>query len=75
MNHGLNDAKKDIERWGRHAGIGDPPRPWIGVAPASEREREKRHDERHGQNQGRADNCEGRRRCGLRADDGMKGPE
>ena len=31
MNQGLNDAKRDIERWGRHAGIGEPPRPWIGV--------------------------------------------
>ena len=41
MYQGLNDAKKDIERRGRHAGIGEPPCPWIGVGPASEREREK----------------------------------
>ncbi|MDI4237534.1 hypothetical protein OZ411_32495 [Bradyrhizobium sp. Arg237L] len=75
MNQGLNDAKKNEERWGRYAGIGEPPRPWIGVGPASEREREKRHDERHGQDQGRGDNCERRRYCGLRANDDMKGAE
>jgi hypothetical protein len=73
MNHGLNDAKKDEEGWGRHAGIGEPARPGIGVGPASERE--KRHDERRSQDQGRVSDCERRRRCCLRADDGMKGPK
>src|SRR3954463_10274927 len=75
MNQDLNDAKKDEKRGGRHAGIGEPPRHGIGVGPASEREREERHYERHGQNEGRAGNCEWRGRCGLRDDDGMKGPE
>ncbi|TCU64037.1 hypothetical protein EDE08_11756 [Bradyrhizobium sp. R2.2-H] len=76
MNQVLNDAKKDEERWGRHSGISEPPRPWIGVGSASEREREKRHEKkRHDQDQGRGDNCERRRCCGLGADHGVKGPE
>jgi hypothetical protein len=75
MNQGLSDAKKNEKRWGRYAGIGEPPRPWIGIGTASEREREKRHAKRHGQDQSRGDNCERRRHCGLRADDDMKGAE
>ena len=75
MNQRLDDAEEDIERRRCHAGIGQAPRPCIGGGTASKRNTEKRHDERDGQDQGRAGDRRRRRCYGLRADDGMERPE
>ena len=75
MNQSLDDAKEDIERRRGHAGIGQARRPYSGGGTTSEREPEKRHDERDGQDEDRADDRRGRRCCGLRADDRMERPE
>ncbi len=59
MNQGLDDAEEDIERRRGHAGIGQAPRPYSGGGTTSEREPEKGHDERDGQDEDRADDRKG----------------
>ena len=65
VNQGLDDAEEDIERRRSHAGIGQAPRPYSGGGTKSEREPQKRHDERDGQDEDRADDRKGRTCCGL----------